>query len=125
MTDLKTVLVDAFTKAVIAADGDPTSVSYLDNLGLIGTFAEYGEGEWLDATVLASTVRDHFATLLINVHGEAIRHAFMEALLADKLVTVNDRGRMFQGERELKTDQIVHVFMDRLIEGLAAGGSEG
>lgn len=117
MTDLKQVLVDALrASATRFAEVNTYELEGVTTLEIADTHAEF----YFDADRLATAVRDHFSTLLANVQGEAIRHAFMEAMLSDKLVTVDDRGRMFQGERELKTDQMVHVFTDRLIEGLAA-----
>ena len=120
MTDLKTVLVDALRDACpdeVSLDGTtiiiegPTTQNY--------TFVP------IDADRLAKAVTDHFTTALTNIHGDVIRHAFLEAMLVDKALNLGcDRnGRLFKDGVELKTDQMVHVFTDRLIAGLT-GGSE-
>lgn len=127
MTDLapiKTLIVHALNDSQRKANG----VGFeLESTGTIMRMdvdmrVFHGWQEW-HATELATAINDHYATVLTNIHGDAIRQALTDALLTDKLVTVDERGRIFQGDRELKTDQMIHVFADRLIASLA-GGSE-
>jgi hypothetical protein len=118
MTDtLKTVLVNALKES---SENPSTVIDHWTEDGETTLCIDHvGRNEChFDLDRLVSAIRDHYATVLSNIHGEAIQAALVEALLADKVVTVDGRGRLFQGDRELKTDQMAHVFADRLIEGL-------
>lgn len=119
MSDIKDILHLVFSEAAPETYG-----GYWQSVSTDTSSDHYDLNGSVNADRLAQAITDHFATLLANVNGEVIRQAFIEAMLADKLVTVDERGRMFHGDRELKTDQMVHVFADRLIEGLAGKAGE-
>ena len=130
LTPIKTVLVNALTNHAVTYNGGAVERASLIDDGVNISFDSEDERA-VDALLmnqavvpldrLATAIHDHYATVLSNIHGEAIRHAFIAALLTDKLVTVDERGRIFQSDRELKTDQMIHVFADRLIASLAGG----